>query len=72
MRYQETQHCGRVIDHDEHGHVAVPKVIVLPCVCDDDRCSCPEPTPEVTSSLRRKQRFHCTGKLVVEGVEVRI
>lgn len=66
MKAEEEQHCGKMVDHPPHGHTARPKGVVVPCTCEANPCIC----VDMELSPGRKQEFHCTGVLVVEGYEV--
>jgi hypothetical protein len=65
VKAKEEQHCGKVVDHPPHGHTAHKKKVVVPCECGQWPCICSDPV----QPRGRKQEFHCTGKLEVEGVE---
>lgn len=55
------QHCGRLVDHAEHKHTARQMVVVEICVCDEERCICPDSEPRVAG---RREKFTCPGKQV--------
>jgi hypothetical protein len=61
VKAPEEQHCGRLTDHLPHGHAAHKREVVEICACFEERCVC---TPDDTVKIRRRQVFHCTGKLV--------
>jgi hypothetical protein len=67
MMHPDKQHCGKPTDHPPHGHVSHRQARALSCVCALPVCVCPDAPP----ASKRKYRFHCPGKMVVEGFEAK-
>lgn len=57
------QHCGRFDHHPPHTFVAVQRVVVKSCTCNDRVCSCSTMDPVYTRAPK-KERFSCKGSMV--------